>query len=995
MNKKDSTNLPEIAGKYLYSPESESGKNKKGFSMKIGGKLILIFMLVGLIPFTIIAIMSLISGSKALTSQAFNNLNGVREIKKTQIEQFFKKTESDMGVLVETVSTLRAEALNKLKSIKETKKVQIESYFKDRIKLLDDVQMNLRFKDGIKLFDEAFKSGIDSQGYLDLVAAREKGFTIFMKNFGFNDVYLINAEGDVVYTSAKRADLGTNLKTGPLKNSGLAMVFENSRHQHAINDFALYEPSKGPAAFIATPLIDSSGNYLGSAAFQLSLSDINTIMQTREGLGKTGESFLVGSDKRMRSNSYNDPENRSVAASFAGTVEKNGIDTEASRDAIAGKSGTKVFIDYNGNPVLVAYSPLDIQGLNWIIITKIHASEAFCPIDEKGEYFFAKYVKEYGYYDLFLINPDGYCFYTVAKEADYQTNLVDGKYSSSNLGKLIRQVLGTKESGLADFSPYAPSNGEPAAFIAKPLVNEGKVEIVVALQLSLNAINSIMLQREGMGNTGETVLVGPDKLMRSDSFLDPINRSVIASFAKPETGKIDTIAINEALAGKSGIVQIRDYLGNPVLSSYTPVNVAAGQKWAMLAKINEAEALDSVKNLRWLIIIIAAVSTGAIITVSILFAGSISHPINMLVSVVEKIAAGDFTKQVEINRKDEIGILGRTFNRMVNDLRNVITNIKNNSTTVASASEELSGISTQMAAGAEQTVNQVANAGSATEQMSNNINTMASASEEMSVNATTVSSAAEQLSRNMNMVASAVEEMTVSINDVAKNAKEASAISNNAAKMASTATNTMNMLGKAAREIGNVTVVIKRIAEQTNLLALNATIEAASAGAAGKGFAVVANEIKELANQSAQAAEDIANKIEGVQANTSEAVKVIADVSQIIQSINESVTVINNAVGQQTSAANDISSNVSEANSGVTNIASSISEVATGARDVAKNASEAATGANDVSTNIHGVNTAAETGRLNAQEVNKAAADLAKVSGELQSAISRFIVETA
>ena len=988
MNDRKAQSLPKVLDINVAKPGSKKG------SMKIGGKLILIFMLVGLIPFTIIAVMSLLSSSNALSTQAFNQLKGVREIKKAQIERFFGERKGDMSVLKETVATLRREAFSKLEGIQNAKKIQIEDYFRDRIKLLDDVQMNLRFTGGIGLFTDVFPLGVDSAEYKELVKKREKGFSIFMDNFGFYDVFLIDPDGNVVYTVAKESDLGENLKTGSLRNSGLAKAFEKSRNGHVIIDFAWYEPSKEPAAFIATPLIDSSGDYWGSVAFQISLTNIDTVMQSRSGLGKTGETYLVGPDMRMRSNSFLDPEGHSVKASFAGTVGKNGVDTEAARDAISGKTGQKVIIDYNGNPVLSVYSPVEIKGLNWVIIAEIDVAEAFCPVDENGEYFFAKYIKEYGYYDLFLINPDGYCFYTVAQESDYQTNLVNGKFSGSGLGKLVRQTLNKQAFGLADFAPYAPSNDEPAAFIAQPIVHKGSVELVVALQLSLGAINAIMQQRDGMGETGETYLVGNDKLMRSDSFLDPTHHSVIASFANPNLGQVDTDAANEALAGKIDAKIVIDYNGNPVLSAYTPLKVE-GLNWALLAEIDKAEAFAAVKNIQWLIIIIAAVCVGVIITVSILFARSLSRPINDLVTVAAQIAEGDFTKQVNVTRGDEIGILGTTFNRMVTDLRGVITSVKANSATVASSSEELSSISTQMAAGAEEIVSQVTNVSSATEQMSNNINTMAAASEEMSVNATTVSSTAEQLSNNMNMVASAVEEMTASINEVAKNAREASAVSNDAAKMASTATSTMDLLGGAAREIGNVTEVIKRIAEQTNLLALNATIEAASAGEAGKGFAVVANEIKELANQSAQAAEDIANKIEGVQANTTEAVKVIADVSNIIKSINESVTVINSAVEQQTSAANDISSNVSEANNGVSNIASSISEVATGAGEVAKNASEAATGANEVSSNVHGVNTAAESSSMSAQEVNKAASALATVAGELQSVVDRFIVDVA
>jgi methyl-accepting chemotaxis protein len=189
--------------------------------------------------------------------------------------------------------------------------------------------------------------------------------------------------------------------------------------------------------------------------------------------------------------------------------------------------------------------------------------------------------------------------------------------------------------------------------------------------------------------------------------------------------------------------------------------------------------------------------------------------------------------------------------------------------------------------------------------------------------------------------------------------------------------------------------VIKRIAGQTNLLALNATIEAASAGEAGKGFAVVANEIKELANQSARAAEDIARRIDGVQVNTAEAVDVIASISDIIKKINESSMIITKSVEQQTLSANEISGNVQQANSGTNNIASAIAEIANGANDMAKSAAEAAKGVNEVSSNIQGVSEAAKYSSAGAQQVDVSAADLAKMAGEIQKMVGKFKVKSA
>jgi len=321
---------------------------------------------------------------------------------------------------------------------------------------------------------------------------------------------------------------------------------------------------------------------------------------------------------------------------------------------------------------------------------------------------------------------------------------------------------------------------------------------------------------------------------------------------------------------------------------------------------------------------------------------SITRPLAQGVGVAQALAQGNLTVRLNMNRKDEIGVLAAAMDKLAESLSTTMRKIQENSGVLASSSEELSAVSNQLVSNSEEMTTQSTTVASTTEQMSANINNIASASEQMSVNANGVASASEQMSQNMNAVSSAVEEMAVSIGDITKNAQDARSISNSATDMAKNATTTMDQLGKAAKEIGKVTDVIKRIAEQTNLLALNATIEAASAGEAGKGFAVVANEIKELANQSAQAAGDIAARIEGMQGNATDAIKVIGDVAQIIDKIGQSVKVITLSVEQQTKATNDISSNVLQASSGAKNIAHSIAEVAKGATDMSKNSGEAA-----------------------------------------------------
>jgi methyl-accepting chemotaxis protein len=364
------------------------------------------------------------------------------------------------------------------------------------------------------------------------------------------------------------------------------------------------------------------------------------------------------------------------------------VNTESSKAAVGGKTGADVVIDYNGNPVLSAYAPLSIGAVTWGVLAEVDVAEAFCPhIEGKEKDYFTQYNEQYGYYDLFLINPDGYCFYTVCHEADYQTNLVSGKYKDSNLGRVTRAVIESKQLGFADFEPYAPSDGAPAAFVAQPVVNDGKVEAVVALQLPLDTVNAIMGVRAGMGETGETYLIGPGKRMRSDSFLDPKGHSVAASFAGTiEKNGVDTEAADQALAGNADAKIISDYNGNPVLSAYTPVNVF-GTTWALLAEIDQAEAFAPIEQMKataqtaktglqrnaWLI---AVVAVAVIAVVAYFVAALITKPVKNVADVLEVVANGDYTQKAQVDTKDEIGRMAGSLNVAIDAVAKAMQDVK-------------------------------------------------------------------------------------------------------------------------------------------------------------------------------------------------------------------------------------------------------------------------------------------------------------------------------
>ena len=428
---------------------------------------------------------------------------------------------------------------------------------------------------------------------------------------------------------------------------------------------------------------------------------------------------------------------------------------------------------------------------------------------------------------------------------------------------------------------------------------------------------------------------------------------------------------------------------------FSPIKVGSSTTpWSFAVAISTKTVMAPVYSMIEIAVYVSIAIIVVVIIVAVYMSNSISKPIIKVTNTIKDISdgEGDLTQNIKVQSKDEVGDLARYFNKLMEVLRKPISETKIIVEQLASSSKDLSAISNELSASSEETVNTAGNVASTAEEMSVNINAMAGGAEQASVNANDVAGSAEQMSANMNTIAAAIEEMSASISEISSNADEARKVAGDATTKSGEATSTMNRLGVAAKEIGQVTDVIKKIADKTNLLALNATIEAASAGEAGKGFAVVAGEIKELANQSATSADDIAQRIDSIQDETSNAVDVIRDVSEIIVKINLSVEAIAGHVGQQTKASNEIASNVSQANTGAKRVAAAIGEVAKGSRDIARNASEAAAGATHVSQNVSSMREVARKSSVGASQVNGSAENLFKMAEQLRTVMGKFKV---
>jgi methyl-accepting chemotaxis protein len=368
-------------------------------------------------------------------------------------------------------------------------------------------------------------------------------------------------------------------------------------------------------------------------------------------------------------------------------------------------------------------------------------------------------------------------------------------------------------------------------------------------------------------------------------------------------------------------------------------------------QVIEGAALDVTERGGWWVLVLGIVGFAVGAVLAWLIGRGISRPVVRMCTAMRALAGGDKTVEIPgVGRKDEIGQMAETVavfkNNMVEADRLREANEQHKQAAEAERKAGMLRLADTFDAGIKGVVNSVAS--QATE-MQSAAEAMTHTAETATQQATAVAASVEEASANVQTVASSAEELSASVLEIGRQVEQSSKIANQAVGEADRTNTTVEGLNRTAQRIGEVVQLIEMIAGQTNLLALNATIEAARAGDAGKGFAVVASEVKNLANQTAKATEEIRAQIGEIQGATGQTVDAIRSIGTTIRQMSEIATTIASAVEQQGAATREIATNVQQAAQGTSDIATNIEGVSRAAGDTGAAASQVLSAAGELS----------------------------------------------
>ncbi|MBF0160732.1 MAG: methyl-accepting chemotaxis protein [Magnetococcales bacterium] len=650
-----------------------------------------LFLLVSILPLALTGWITARWLGDVANETARSRASTILEIKKNRLEHYFSRYRADMEALTNGTQVLYNQRVQRLAVLRDLYGKAVQQQFQSwshELELFAGIEQQAK---NMATIDWVFRDGgekITTERWPVLSANMAPSLNRFREKQGFDNLYFISAQGNVVLSALPDPLLGKNVGRGSLKECGLGKLFPHALGKSSAQGLApCADLDNKLTAWMGTPIHkegNAEGKIIGVLAARFSHTLLEKIPFTLEEGEKSVRLYLIGPDRRQYAGS--DPNLTQEVLTAPGVLA-----------ALANEQGAGAQKGITGQAVFSAWAPIAMasfaapQEAPWAVVAEQNMAHAFATDAKQAVPFYKKQMDQSGYYDFFLIQPDGEVFFSAARQADFGTNLIHGPYAATNFGKLFRQVLEKQSFALTDFEAYPPSNNEPAAFMAQPLLREGAVKMVVALQLPLETLTTLMQHRDGLEVDGDAYLVGPDKRLRSDSLRDPKQHSVLASFAGTVADNgVDSAAVQAALEGKTDLTVGQNWSGFPVFVAYSPLSWGGDTTWALLTEIpliRGALPLHLLpRSVRWT----AVGSLLFCLAVAWLAVSHLRRTLFQCVEPLQQMHGGKMTPSEVGKRTDEFGRVAREIQGVAERWRQVASRLRESGGLVVQTGAELS-----------------------------------------------------------------------------------------------------------------------------------------------------------------------------------------------------------------------------------------------------------------------------------------------------------------
>lgn len=552
----------------------------------------------------------------------------------------------------------------------------------------------------------------------------------------------------------------------------------------------------------------------------------------------------------------------------------------------------------------------------------------------------------------------------------------------------FKKVVSTKQSYISEIL-VSVTTGKASAILCVPILENGELKGILTGTYSLQTMNDLV-KNVKFEDTGYGFLLDEKGTMIANGvkpeFVGKINltEKKLNPELKLANSELDdrllflskaSVADGQTMRGTYTSIDGITHVG-----TFMPISLTGDKHWTLVITAPEAEATQEIRSLKWMMIVIATSCIILALLMVMYLSGRFAKPIISMRNQVVRVADGDL--QVEKldfeSQSDEIGELAKSFNAMIDSLRDLVKQVQSQSHHVAASSEELTASAEQSA----QATNQIS---AAVTDIARGTDKQVSSIDEASAVIEQLSAGIQQVAASANLVAGIADKAAHAAHNGGKSVDYAINQMLTIEKTVSNSAQVVSKLGERSKEIGEIVNTISGIAGQTNLLALNAAIEAARAGEQGRGFAVVAEEVRKLAEQSQEAARKIADLIGEIQGDTGTAVVAMGDGTREVKIGTEVVNTAGKAFNEITTIVNQVSSQVKE-------ISVAIQQMASGSQQVVASVKEIDRISKDNVGQTQTVSAATEEQSASMEEIASASHGLAKMAQDLQNIISRFKV---